>query len=486
VVTPEMVLGAPNEGHGFVLADIPDASYIDCFLGLPEWTSDSILSNVLVFYWVLGRGVFDDERIQDFMKKHHKYNHVISSPDTSPNMLALESSALFTTKLHRIDPERFPILQYSNVIGDVKSAGPSAQVGRVGAQMHMTPRFKFSDENVVAFSDTAREAESMAAECLELAKAAKIKIEDPEFLAKIEEDEKDIPNRDAEIIPLGTGSALPSKYRNVSATLVRVPGVGSYFLDCGEDTLGQLRRAVGLEEAAKIVSELRAIFISHLHADHHLGTASVVRAWHEATKANPERTLTIACPAYIQKWLLEYSSVEDLGYPRLRFDIGPGCFEQDSNATGLSQIETCLVEHCQGAMAGVLTWPSGLKIAYSGDCRPSDDFVEIGKGATLLIHESTFDDDKAGDAEAKKHSTMSEALDVARRMKARRVLLTHFSQRYAKVSLHGDRIATDVVEPVEDQVVLMAFDHMRVKIGEFRKAEAFLPAIARLLQDEDE
>jgi len=51
-------------------------------------------------------------------------------------------------------------------------------------------------------------------------------------------------------------------------------------------------------------------------------------------------------------------------------------------------------------------------------------------GATLLIHEATFDDAMEQDAVAKRHSTVGQALEVARRMNAARVILTHFSQRY--------------------------------------------------------
>lgn len=71
--------------------------------------------------------------------------------------------------------------------------------------------------------------------------------------------------------------------------------------------------------------------------------------------------------------------------------------------------------------------------SYSGDCRPSRDFAVIGKGSTVLLHEATFDDELKGDAMAKKHSTTNEAIGVAAAMGARRVILTHFSQRYQKI-----------------------------------------------------
>ena len=140
----------------------------------------------------------------------------------------------------------------------------------------------------------------------------------------------------AEIICLGTGSALPSLERNVSATLLRVPGSGSYLLDCGENTLGQLRRMFAPEKLQKIFEDLKLIWISHLHADHHLGTTSVIKAWYDAVHGGDPvkrpradklellmdpasylkeaKKLYVVADGQMARWLDEYSSVEDFGY----------------------------------------------------------------------------------------------------------------------------------------------------------------------------
>ena len=102
-------------------------------------------------------------------------------------------------------------------------------------------------------------------------------------------------------------------------------------------------------------------------------------------------------------------------------------------ATGLTNLVTVPVNHCTGAQAISLTFPTGFKFSYSGDCRPSKAFAIMGKGSTVLLHEATFDDELQGDAMAKRHSTTSEALGVGKAMGAKRVLLTHFSQRYQKI-----------------------------------------------------
>jgi ribonuclease Z len=307
-------------------------------------------------------------------------------------------------------------------------------------------------------------------------------------VARIEEQELDIPNRDAEIIPLGTGSSVPSKYRNVSATLIRVPGIGNYLLDCGEGTLGQIRRLFDAEEATDILRNMRCIVISHVHADHHMGTPSLIKAWYEQTlKDNSNATLAISCIGRYRVLLEELSQIEDIGFHRLRFPSCPFPKEKDRDLTtkedlgdenfGLASIKRVPVPHCWRSFGTQLELTSGLKIAYSGDCRPSKLFAQECRGAHLLVHECTFGDDKQDHAKAKKHSTMGEALGVAREMEARRTLLTHFSQRYSK----SDSLKRDRVEGVEHDV-LLAFDFMAVKLGDFQKAACYLPSVQRFME----
>ena len=107
------------------------------------------------------------------------------------------------------------------------------------------------------------------------------------------------------------------------------------------------------------------------------------------------------------------------------------------------------VEHCACAHAlicGIYDFSELLStehnskqfvLCYSGDTRPSVRFVEASKylgsnGVSLLIHESTFDDDSRGKEEAvkKRHSTVEEAIMIASQMNAKACILTHFSQRY--------------------------------------------------------
>lgn len=90
----------------------------------------------------------------------------------------------------------------------------------------------------------------------------------------------DVAARDAaypKIVFLGTGSCIPNKTRNVSAILVHTSPDSCLLLDCGEGTAAQMRRFYGAERYATVLRQLRAIYVSHLHADHHIGLIGVLQ-----------------------------------------------------------------------------------------------------------------------------------------------------------------------------------------------------------------
>ena len=218
---------------------------------------------------------------------------------------------------------------------------------------------------------------------------------------------------------------------------------------------------------------------------------------------------------------------------------------------GISDLQSCLVRHCDEAQAVSLTFPTGFKFSYSGDCRPSKIFAQIGQGSTVLLHEATFDDEMEADARAKKHSTTSEAIGVGVAMGARRILLTHFSQRYQKlpvmsgikglhVKLEGAVDASDEMDGADPDIALtasasaeldasitqslastnhelatldvgpslpqttlevdsssisqsppsdlkigIAFDYMRVRVGDIIHLEKFTPALQKLFEEQE-
>lgn len=72
----------------------------------------------------------------------------------------------------------------------------------------------------------------------------------------------------------------------------------------------------------------------------------------------------------------------------------------------------------------------GRKITYSGDTAPCKSLIDLGMDSDILIHEATFSKSLADVARDKKHSTSVDAAHSAKKMKAKKLILTHISSRY--------------------------------------------------------
>jgi hypothetical protein len=84
-----------------------------------------------------------------------------------------------------------------------------------------------------------------------------------------------------EILFMGTMSMKPTQYRGASGIYLNIPGDSDegygIIMDCAEGSYGQLLDHYQSEERVnKILQNLRVIFITHLHADHHLGTIKML------------------------------------------------------------------------------------------------------------------------------------------------------------------------------------------------------------------
>jgi ribonuclease Z len=97
-----------------------------------------------------------------------------------------------------------------------------------------------------------------------------------------------------------------------------------------------------------------------------------------------------------------------------------------------------------------------VKITYSGDTLPCDELVNIGRDSDILIHEATMEDDLENEARIKMHSTVGQAIDIGRRMNSKFTILTHFSQRYAKIPMMEKNVEN----------VAIGFDNMEVTLND--------------------
>lgn len=342
-VTPDMVLEPTRIGGGFAIVDLPTKDYLPSLITRPEWNTSRVMDGLQAIVWNLGPGVARDPALQAFIQQHSGLKHVVSAPDLSTNYIVFDSSAALVIRLNQIDSQRYQIPIHSNIspIQPSDDSGETKNLGYVEAtrdfRLQLEPQLQTQEPPTKQpFLDTRKVLELTPKGVLGLAEQARDDVAADRLVEKLTG--QNLPSQEAEVICLGTGSSAPSKYRNVSATLLRVPGCGSYLFDCGEGTLGQLRRLYNPTELEGVLRDLKAIWISHMHADHHLGTTSVIKAWREANyglsdgrvepgspretpmsfvEAVQEKKLFLFAGEQMIRWLAEYSSVEAYGYDKL-------------------------------------------------------------------------------------------------------------------------------------------------------------------------
>ena len=273
---------------------------------------------------------------------------------------------------------------------------------------------------------------------------------------------------------LGTSSGVPTRGRNVSAVALRLPQRSELWLfDCGEATQHQFLRS------DLRVSQLRRIFITHMHGDHVFGLPGLLAS---LGLAGTCPGIDLYGPDPLRDYLegiLRTSSTR-IGYPlrthrvRKAAESGTLLFEDEElqvrcaplthrvpafayrvdqkPRAGRFDIErarqlgipagpiyaelkagrTVTLEDGRIINGASLTGPErpGASVVYCTDTVFCEAAVALAQGADLLIHESTFSHGEAELAIARQHSTSTMAAQTALEAGVRQLVLTHLSPRY--------------------------------------------------------
>uniref|UniRef100_A0A2I3G978 Zinc phosphodiesterase ELAC protein 2 n=1 Tax=Nomascus leucogenys TaxID=61853 RepID=A0A2I3G978_NOMLE len=477
-ILAEELCTPPDPGAVFVVVECPDEGFIQpiCENATFQRYQGKADAPVALVVHMAPESVLLDSRYQQWMERFGPDTQHLVLNENCASVHNLRSHKI-QTQLNLIHPDIFPLLTSF----PCKVEGPTLSVPMVQGECllkyQLRPRREWQRDAIITCNP-----EEFIDEALQL----------PNFEQSVQEYRRSAQDGPApaekrsqypEIIFLGTGSAIPMKTRNVSATLVNISPDTSLLLDCGEGTFGQLFRHYG-DQVDRVLGTLAAVFVSHLHADHHTGLLNILLQRERAlvtSLGKPLHPLLVVQYHNQCQEVLHHISMIPAKYLQEGAEISSPAVERlISSLLGtcdLEEFQTCLVRHCKHAFGCALVHTSGWKVVYSGDTMPCEALVQMGKDATLLIHEATLEDGLEEEAVEKTHSTTSQAINVGMRMNAEFIMLNHFSQRYAKVPLFS---------PNFNDKVGIAFDHMKVCFGDFPTMPKLIPPLKALFAGEIE
>lgn len=295
-----------------------------------------------------------------------------------------------------------------------------------------------------------------------------------------------------EILMLGTSSMVPTKDRNHSAILI-YHEKDSILFDCGEGTQRQMKIA-GVD-----INRINKIFITHWHGDHVLGLPGLIQTM--CSQAF-EKTLHVYGPKGTKKhfnnmlkafefdlrieiqvhegkkgkiYKSEEYDVECLELKHPVPTIGFALVENPKRKMNLDFMKKNKIPHgnlwsrlqngqdvvfedkkITSKEATILI--PGKKVAYVTDTAYCTNAVKLAENSDLLIIESTFLSEKEARAEECEHLTAKQAALIANNANVKKMVLTHFSQRYKTTHDLEEEAKTYFAETV------CAHDFMKIKV----------------------
>jgi ribonuclease BN (tRNA processing enzyme) len=274
--------------------------------------------------------------------------------------------------------------------------------------------------------------------------------------------------RSPHLLILGTGCASPSPYRGASGYALVLPANEEHETSGAKQRLSDVVVAVDVGEgyctqwnryaSGRPFSSIALIWISHAHWDHYGGLVNLlIQIASDNDRRHGKRPCNLPYVVATSK-VLSYLTVmfgRNSQYFRAIPIDDPAGMSRAMAEVNLRVVtpilfwENVKVDHSCATYGFLLALKRSINhqnpftFCYSGDTRPCWRLVHAfrqlsvrsGRNGRIdfLLHEATYDESETEMALAKKHSTVQEAIRVGRDMDARRLVLTHFSQRYSSV-----------------------------------------------------
>ena len=277
-----------------------------------------------------------------------------------------------------------------------------------------------------------------------------------------------------EVYILGTSSAIPAFDRYPSSQFIHING--SYILiDCGEGTQMQLKKY-------KLPSnKIDLILISHLHGDHIFGLPGLLTSLSLLQRQKPLKiiapqslkiildtifTESEAKISYPIEYIFTQSTHSELIFENDKFKISTvplihrlptTGFVIEEQPAGRKIIKEKIQEYAipihqfnrlkkgldaEDEQGNIIKneWvtqdpPPTRKYVYFSDTALLSSIPEVAFNADVLYHEATFLREHQDLAKITMHSTSIDAAQTAIKIKAKKLLIGHYSSRYENLDL---------------------------------------------------
>jgi len=263
---------------------------------------------------------------------------------------------------------------------------------------------------------------------------------------------------------LGTSQAIPTAKRNHTAILLQYNAENILF-DCGEGTQRQFRKA------RLNPCKLTRLFITHWHGDHILGLAGLLQTLllngynktlyiygPRGTKQDLHALIDLLVP-YNKIPLVVKEVSDEICFETKEFYIeskplkhGIPCnayafVEKDKTRLNRAKIKKLKLPNSPllGELAkgkdvdfngkkikskDIVYHEKGRKVAVILDTALVDNCNKIAKDSDLVISEAVYLNDEKELASLHEHLTAEQAAEIAKKANAKKLFLSHLSQRY--------------------------------------------------------
>lgn len=243
------------------------------------------------------------------------------------------------------------------------------------------------------------------------------------------------------VIFAGVGEAFDERYGNTCIIISAKSGAENrqILLDCG------FTGAHDFWRYSPSPMDLDAVWISHFHGDHFMGTPLLLLRLWEEKRVKP--LIIIGQRGITEK----IKTSLDLSYPgiidKLQYEIN---FHEVSEDTSLELLDFrwsfALSGHSSSCLALRLDYEN-RSIFYSGDGNPTEKTCLLAKGCDLLIHEAFgIENDHPG------HGTVDLCLDLAHAAEADKLVLVHMNRDVRRET--GEKIQRELSRLTDVKAIL--------------------------------